>query len=37
MNTLYTDGHVKAIKLDALRKGASTNAAIMKAFTIEDD
>jgi prepilin-type N-terminal cleavage/methylation domain-containing protein/prepilin-type processing-associated H-X9-DG protein len=37
MNTLFTDGHVKAIRLDSLRVGASTNADIMKAFTIEAD
>jgi hypothetical protein len=37
MNALYTDGHVKAIKLDSLRVGASNGATIMKAFTIQAD
>ena len=37
MNTLYCDGHVKAMRLENLRTAASNNAGVMKAFTIEDD
>jgi prepilin-type processing-associated H-X9-DG protein len=37
MNTLFVDGHVKAMKLGQLRAAASTNANAMKFFTIEDD
>ena len=37
MNTLFCDGHVKAMKLDQFRVPANNNAGVMKMFTMEDD
>ena len=36
-NVLYTDGHVKAMRLDKLMTLSTTNSNVMKAFSIEDD
>lgn len=36
-NVLYVDGHAKAMKLEALMVRSTSNANVMKAFSIEDD
>lgn len=36
-NVLFTDGHVKAMKLTSLMQRSATNPNVMKAFSIEDD